>query len=57
MPCADAIFENSNNSFHQEIAAGGTLVLDDNIYNIYVNLVLKGTGQLPSQVANVINII
>ena len=54
--CADATVENSTASYSQTVASGGTLVLPDTDYEIYVNGVLNQSVSLPTLETNTINI-
>jgi hypothetical protein len=44
----DATVRNSNNTYNETVASGGTLVLPDTDYNIYVNTVFYATTSLPT---------
>lgn len=46
--CLDANVTNSNATYNNTVASGGTLVLADTTYNIYVNGVLNTTTTLPT---------
>lgn len=48
--CAAATVENSDQSYQQTVASGGTLVLPDTTYNFYLNGVLKTTETVPALV-------
>lgn len=52
----NAIVENSDGSFNEEINDGNTFVLDDTTYNVYIGGVLKTSVDLPSMVDHEINI-
>ncbi len=54
---ADATVRNSDNSFNESVASGGTLVLEDVTYSVYVNGVFNASGSLPAAVGNTINIL
>lgn len=56
VPGEDATVRNSDNSYNETVASGGTLVLPDNIYRVYVNGILNQTATGPSVVDQVINI-
>lgn len=53
---ADATVRNSNSTYSTTVASGGTLVLADSVYNIYINSVLDQTLTIPSMVNSTINI-
>lgn len=44
--CANATVKNSNNTYSQSVASGGTLTLPDTNVNIYVDGALSGTGTI-----------
>jgi hypothetical protein len=52
----DATVENSNASYTDSVASGGTLVLPDTTFEIYVNGVLDQSVTLPSITNQIINI-
>jgi hypothetical protein len=54
--CEDATVENSDASYTDTVASGGTLVLPDTTYNIYVNNVLDQTITVPTLKNETINI-
>jgi hypothetical protein len=54
--CADATVENSDLSYTDTVASGGTLVLPDTTYNIYVNAVLDQSFSVPTLKTETINI-
>lgn len=54
--CADATIENSDASYTNTVASGGTLVLADTTYNVYVNGVLDQTVSVPTLKNETINI-
>lgn len=55
-PCADATVENSDVTYTATVASGGTLVVPDTTYNIYVNAVLDQSFSVPSISTQTINI-
>ena len=55
--CADATVENSTQSYIQTVASGGTLVLPDTTYEVYVDGVLQGSSTAPTLENNTINIV
>lgn len=54
--CANATVENSNSTYTSSIASGGTLVLPDTTFQIYVNGVFNTTVTLPYGENNTLNI-
>ena len=54
--CANATVENSNSTYTSSVASGGTLVLPDTTFEIYVNGVLNTTFTQPTLDNNTINI-
>ena len=54
--CADAVVENSDVSYQENIPSGDTLVLPDIDFEIYVNLVLNQSFSAPSMKDLTINI-
>jgi len=46
--CLDANVTNSNSTYSNTVASGGTLILADTTYSIYVNGVLNATTTLPT---------
>lgn len=48
---------NTDSSFSQQVDCGGTLILEDITYMIYVEGVFSGSATLPAGVDNIINII
>ena len=55
--CDPAIVENSDESFSESIASGGTYVLEDYTVNVYVDEVLEDTSTAPAMTDLEINII
>lgn len=55
--CASATVENSDATYSTTVDSGGSLVLPDTTYQIYVDGVLEDTVTLPSLSNNTINII
>lgn len=55
--CPGSTVENSDNTFHQAIPSGGTLILADTIYNVFVNGILGGSTAFPSMADANLNII
>jgi len=55
--CLDATVVNSDNSYIQLVVSGGTLVLPDTVYNIYVDNVLQNTVSVPTLKNETINIL
>lgn len=55
--CADATVENSTQSYQQTVASGGTLVLPDTTFEVYVDGVLQGSSTAPTLENNTINIV
>ena len=56
--CEDATVTNSNNSYTDTVASGGTLVLPDTTVNVYVNNVLDQSvtfATLSNQIINITN--
>jgi hypothetical protein len=54
--CQDATVENSNATYTDTVPSGGTLVLPDTDYDIYVNGLFNTTVSLPTLDTNTINI-
>ena len=54
--CADATVENSDATYTDTVISGGTLVLPDTTYNIYVNGVLDQSFSVPTLKNETINI-
>lgn len=54
--CDDATVKNSNNTFNQTVASGGTLNLTDITYEVEFNGLLHGSQTLPAAVNHTINI-
>jgi hypothetical protein len=54
--CADGTVENSNATYTDTVPSGGTLVLPDTDYDIYVNGLFNTTVSLPTLDTNTINI-
>lgn len=54
--CADATVQNSDLSYTASVSSGGTLILADTTYNIYVNNVLDQTVTVPTLKDETINI-
>jgi hypothetical protein len=54
--CQDATVENSNATYTDSVASGGTLVLPDTTFDIYVNGVFNTTFTQPTLDTNTINI-
>jgi hypothetical protein len=54
--CADGTVENSNATYTDTVASGGTLVLPDTTFDIYVNGVFNTTFTQPTLDTNTINI-
>jgi hypothetical protein len=52
----DATVENSDASYTDTVASGGTLVLPDTTYDVYVNGVFNTTFDQPTLSTNTINI-
>lgn len=52
----NATVTNSDMSYNSSVSCGGTLVLDDVIYNVNVNGVFNQAATLPAAVNNIINI-
>jgi hypothetical protein len=55
--CLDATVENSTQSYQQTVVSGGTLVLPDTTYEVYVDGVLQATSTVPTLENNTINIL
>jgi hypothetical protein len=55
--CLDATVENSTQSYQQTVASGGTLVLPDTDFEVYVDGVLQGSSTAPTLENNTINIV
>jgi hypothetical protein len=55
--CDDATVENSTQSYQQTVASGGTLVLPDTSFEVYVDGVLQGSSTAPTLENNTINIV
>ena len=55
--CADATVENSTQSYTQTVASGGTLVLPDSDFEVFVDGVLQGSSTAPTLENNTINIV
>lgn len=55
--CDDATVENSDSSYSNTVASGGTLILPDETYNIYVDGVLESSITSPALKNETINII
>lgn len=55
--CDDATVENSTQSYQQTVASGGTLVLPDTDFEVYVDGVLQGSSTVPTLENNTINIV
>jgi hypothetical protein len=55
--CDDATVENSTQTYLQTVASGGTLVLPDTTYEVYVDGVLQGSSTAPTLENNTINIL
>lgn len=51
-----ATIKNSNNTYHEEVLGGDTLVLDDTTYKVYINDVLQATQVVPSMIDYEINV-
>jgi hypothetical protein len=56
LPCPNADVENSNASYTDTVVSGGTLVLPDTTFDIYVNGVFNTTFDQPTLDTNTINI-
>ena len=54
--CADGVAENSDATFQTNVPSGGTTVLSDTTYEVYVDGVLESSATLPSLVNQTINI-
>ena len=54
--CADGVAENSDATFQTNVPSGGTTVLPDTTYEVYVDGVLESSATLPSLVNQTINI-
>lgn len=54
---ADATVENSDQSYQETVASGGTLVLPDTDYEVFVNGVSQGVTSLPTLKDETINIV
>ena len=54
--CANATVENSNSTYTASVVSGGTLVLPDTTFEVYVNGVLNTTFTQPTLDTNTINI-
>ena len=54
--CSDATVENTDLSYLQTVASGGTLILADTTFNFYVNGVLDQTATVASMVNQTFNI-
>lgn len=55
-PCDDGVAENSDQSFQTNVPSGGTTVLPDTTYEVYVDGNLESSTTLPSLVNQTINI-
>lgn len=55
--CEDATVENSDASYSDTVASGGTLILPDETYNVYLNGVLQSTTTSPALKTETINIV
>jgi hypothetical protein len=55
--CADATVENTTQTYQQTVASGGTLVLPDTDFEVYVDGVLQGSSTAPTLENNTINIV
>jgi hypothetical protein len=54
--CANSTVENSNATYTDSVVSGGTLVLPDTTFDIYVNGVFNTTFDQPTLDTNTINI-
>ncbi len=54
--CLDGVAENSDATYSVNVPSGGTTVLPDTTYEVYVDGVLESTATLPSLVNQTINI-
>lgn len=54
---ADGTAENSDNTYSISVPSGGTVILPDTVYNVYLDGILQSTSTLPSMVNQTINII
>lgn len=54
--CAAANVHNSNNTFDEDIASGGSLELEDTDINVYVNGILNQSTTAPAMIDLNINI-
>lgn len=52
----DAIVRNTDSTYNVSVTSGGTLILSDIIYNVYVNAMFNATSTLPAAVNNTVNI-
>jgi len=52
----DGTIENTDNSYTDTVASGGTLILPDTTFELYVNDVLNTTFTQPTLGINIINI-
>lgn len=55
--CEDATVTNSNETYNETVVSGGTLVLPDTTFEIYLDTIFSATTTLPTLDTNTLNII